>query len=126
DTVNYNPNLGFLIDKELAPMEGAFAEIFTIQRIDKTNQACANCKELKPVVAIHPREWQKYPGKTKHGLQLPALTVETLGRFGNQMGAYATLYALSRTYNISVRVMESMKKNLLTTFPRLSIQLIPS
>ncbi|XP_018008646.2 uncharacterized protein LOC108666313 [Hyalella azteca] len=49
------------------------------------------------------------------------LAIAPLGRLGNQMGEYATLLALHKLYNVTVRLTEDMAGNLTQTFPHLSL-----
>lgn len=82
-------------------------------------------KKPLPETAIVPRVWQKYPGKTWRGLQLPVITAQPMGRLGNVMGEYATLYAMGRVYGATVRQHPGMKKQLETIFPNLTMPLVP-
>ncbi|XP_037796617.1 galactoside alpha-(1,2)-fucosyltransferase 2-like [Penaeus monodon] len=66
------------------------------------------------------RKWVKFPDRMWHGYQLPVLTARPLGRMGNIMGEYATLWALKHIYNATVLVMPGMKKKL-SCFPSLSL-----
>lgn len=98
----------------------SFAEA-SIQTTDRNN-----CKTLSPVVAIHPREWHRFPGKKWRGLQLPVLTMKPGGGFGNAMGNYATLYAIGRAYDATVRVSNQTYIRLSRTFPNMSMPIIPA
>ncbi|XP_027224020.1 uncharacterized protein [Penaeus vannamei] len=66
------------------------------------------------------RKWVKFPDHKWYGHQLPVLTALPLGRTGNIMGEYATLWALKHIYNVSVVVMPKMKTKL-SCFPSLSL-----
>lgn len=79
----------------------------------------------EPVTAIVPRVWEKYPGQTWRGLQLPVMTSEPYERLGNVMGQYATLYALGRAYNVTVRLSPQMMFRLSKTFPYLTMPHLP-
>ncbi|XP_045607865.2 galactoside alpha-(1,2)-fucosyltransferase 2 [Procambarus clarkii] len=69
--------------------------------------------------------WEKFPGRLWRGLQLPVMTVWPAGRLGNLMSEYATLYALGKTYGITVRIHPRMYTVLRRRFPHLSIPLLP-
>ncbi|XP_047492529.1 galactoside alpha-(1,2)-fucosyltransferase 2-like isoform X3 [Penaeus chinensis] len=73
-----------------------------------------------PPTVVPPSRWVRY-NRQWHGYQLPVITCQPLGRFGNVMGEYATLYALRRMYNASVVVTPAMRSQLNKTFPRLSL-----
>ncbi|XP_063597220.1 uncharacterized protein LOC134773904 [Penaeus indicus] len=65
-------------------------------------------------------KWVKFPGRMWQGYQLPVLTAQPLGRTGNVMGEYATLWALKHIYNATVLVTPRMKYKL-SCFPSLSL-----
>lgn len=73
-----------------------------------------------PPTVVPPTRWVKYK-RQWHGFQMPVITCQPLGRFGNVMGEYATLFALRRMYNASVVVAPAMSSQLNGTFPHLSL-----
>ncbi|XP_063597384.1 galactoside alpha-(1,2)-fucosyltransferase 2-like [Penaeus indicus] len=77
-----------------------------------------------PPTVVPPSRWVRY-SRQWHGYQLPVITCQPLGRFGNVMGEYATLYALRKMYNASVVVSPAMSSQLNKTFPGLSLPLHP-
>ncbi|KAB7502096.1 hypothetical protein Anas_14091 [Armadillidium nasatum] len=48
---------------------------------------------------------------------LPLLTVNSVGRLGNIMGEYASLFALGKLYNVSVLLLPEMKEELQWNIP---------
>ncbi|XP_064104805.1 galactoside alpha-(1,2)-fucosyltransferase 2-like isoform X1 [Macrobrachium nipponense] len=78
-----------------------------------------------PVTAIARRVWHKHEGKTWQGLQLPVLISQPLGRLGNVLGEYATLYAIGRIYGTTTRLHPTMKAQLINNFPNITIELVP-
>ena len=50
------------------------------------------------------------------------MTTLASGRLGNQMGEYATLFAIKRLYNISAVTLPPVDKNLRKIFDGLSLQ----
>ncbi|XP_069173693.1 galactoside alpha-(1,2)-fucosyltransferase 1 isoform X3 [Procambarus clarkii] len=77
-----------------------------------------------PARVVHSSAWVKYK-KLWRGFPLPVLTCDPLGRFGNVMGQYATLYALAHLYNVSVVVHPKMKKQFVNIFPNTSLPDLP-
>ncbi|XP_042881447.1 galactoside alpha-(1,2)-fucosyltransferase 2-like [Penaeus japonicus] len=73
-----------------------------------------------PPTVVPPTRWVRYNQKW-NGYQLPVITCQPLGRFGNVMGEYATLWALKRMYNVSVVVTPAMNSQLNSTFPTISL-----
>ncbi|XP_069944231.1 galactoside alpha-(1,2)-fucosyltransferase 1 [Cherax quadricarinatus] len=81
-------------------------------------------RDMLPGTMVHPSAWVKYNIKWR-GLTLPVLTCEPLGRLGNVMGEYATLYALAHIYNVSVVIHPKMKNQLQDHFPYTSLPDLP-
>nr|XP_045582857.1 galactoside alpha-(1,2)-fucosyltransferase 2-like isoform X2 [Procambarus clarkii] len=77
-----------------------------------------------PARVVHSSAWVKYK-KLWRGFPLPVLTCDPLGRFGNVMGQYATLYALAHLYNVSVVIHPKMKKQFVDIFPNTSLPDLP-
>ncbi|CAL4135805.1 unnamed protein product, partial [Meganyctiphanes norvegica] len=73
---------------------------------------------------IPQQAWVRYPYDTWKGYQLPVLTAQPFGRFGNVLMEYATLFALNSVYNVSVVVHPAMKKYL-KYFEKLSLPVMP-
>ncbi|CAL4104061.1 unnamed protein product, partial [Meganyctiphanes norvegica] len=62
---------------------------------------------------IPQQAWVRYPDDLLwQGYRLPVLTAQPHGRLGNVLMEYATLYALSRVYNVSAVVHPDMKRDL--------------
>ncbi|KAB7500439.1 hypothetical protein Anas_13661, partial [Armadillidium nasatum] len=57
---------------------------------------------------------------------LPLLTVNSVGRLGNIMGEYASLFALGKLYNVSVLLLPEMKKSFSGIFPNITMKVLPS
>ncbi|KAK3879544.1 hypothetical protein Pcinc_015880 [Petrolisthes cinctipes] len=81
-------------------------------------------KPLPPTI-IPPTSWVKY-FKQWHGLKLPVITCRPLGRLGNIMGEYATMYSLKRHYNVTVVMNNEFKKRIEHIFPNTSLPNIPA
>ena len=81
-------------------------------------------KEAVPVTVIPMKNWIQY-NQTWNGMRLPVLTARSAGKLGNNMGEYATLFALAKIYNVSVVMTHKQKKELNTIFPHLSLPLNP-
>ena len=58
---------------------------------------------------------------TALGMPLPIITCRAMGGLGNVMGEYATLFAISRIYNTTAILSDSMKAKLDKIFPAISI-----
>ncbi|KAK7074846.1 hypothetical protein SK128_004972, partial [Halocaridina rubra] len=74
----------------------------------------------QPATVI-PREVWVYHRTFWHNLTLPILTCKPMGRLGNIMGEYASLYALHQHYNVTVVLHPLMKQSLGNIFPHLTI-----
>lgn len=63
-----------------------------------------------------------------HTLCTPAIlfTSSSNGRLGNNMGEYATLWGLGRTFNVSVLLHPVMERRLRRIFPGLSMERLPA
>nr|XP_027207960.1 galactoside 2-alpha-L-fucosyltransferase 1-like [Penaeus vannamei] len=63
-----------------------------------------------------------------HALCTPAIlfTSSSNGRLGNNMGEYATLWGLGRTFNVSVLLHPVMERRLRRIFPGLSMERLPA
>ncbi|XP_018020284.1 galactoside alpha-(1,2)-fucosyltransferase 2 [Hyalella azteca] len=103
---NAAPQLAFLLD--------------VLQDFD-TQHACEACHDTRPpprpvldarIRLDHNVSWM--------GLSLPALAMNPLGRLGNQMGEYATLFAFKKIYNTTV-VLIPTESALDASFAGLSI-----
>ncbi|XP_063588178.1 galactoside alpha-(1,2)-fucosyltransferase 2-like isoform X2 [Penaeus indicus] len=66
--------------------------------------------------------------REKHALCTPRLlfTSSSIGRLGNIMGEYATLWGLGRAFNVSVLLHPDMEGKLLKIFPYLSMDRLPA
>ncbi|XP_045615589.1 uncharacterized protein [Procambarus clarkii] len=62
---------------------------------------------------------------TWHGFPAPVLTFKILGRLGNTMGVYASLWALGRIYDVKVFMEEGVVKRLRPLFPHLTMSPLP-
>ncbi|XP_068210983.1 galactoside alpha-(1,2)-fucosyltransferase 2-like isoform X1 [Palaemon carinicauda] len=92
-----------------------------LPRVPDLSSANVEDRTLKTVVP--PAAIVTYDVKW-HGLNLPVLTCSPLGRLGNTMGEYATMYALRNLYNASVVVNDVMKDRL-RDFHHLSLPNLP-
>ncbi|XP_047492402.1 uncharacterized protein LOC125041465 isoform X2 [Penaeus chinensis] len=86
-------------------------------------------QEDKTVLHVHgpwvpQSKWVQYPDRKWRGYPLPVLTSQPLGRLGNVMGEYASLWALTRIYNVTAFVTPSMRAKL-AFFNSLSLPVIP-
>ncbi|XP_064117216.1 uncharacterized protein LOC135222828 isoform X3 [Macrobrachium nipponense] len=79
------------------------------------------CYTRKPVVSIAPWQRVKYRGKKWRGLQLPVIVIADNYNTGNFMGNYATVYALGRAYNATVRIPQRMHQQFSQIFPNLTV-----
>ncbi|XP_068247067.1 galactoside alpha-(1,2)-fucosyltransferase 2-like [Palaemon carinicauda] len=84
----------------------------------------SGCYKRKPVVSIAPWQRVKYRGRFWKGLQLPVIVMSGAGNIGNVMGNYATIYAIGRAYNATVRINPQMHKQMMTVFPNKTIPAI--
>ncbi|KAK4318842.1 hypothetical protein Pmani_010164 [Petrolisthes manimaculis] len=78
-----------------------------------------------PATIIPPTSWVKY-FKEWHGLKFPVITCRPLGRLGNLMGEYATMYSLKRHYNVSVVMNSEFKSRIKHIFLNTSLPDIPA
>ncbi|KAB7502525.1 hypothetical protein Anas_13143 [Armadillidium nasatum] len=62
----------------------------------------------------------------EENFSLPLLTVNSVGRLGNLMGEYASLFALGKLYNVSVLLLPEMKKSFSGIFPHITMKVLPS
>lgn len=82
-------------------------------------------QNVLPPTIIPPHAWVKYPNSW-FGLRLPVMTCKPLGRLGNVMGEYATLYALSRQYNVTAVMSRELNLKLQYIFPNTSLPNMPA
>ncbi|RXG53930.1 hypothetical protein Avbf_13446 [Armadillidium vulgare] len=77
-----------------------------------------------------PRELHIKYNKTitinEENFSLPLLTVNSIGRLGNLMGEYASLFSLGKLYNVSVLLDPKMKKKFKRIFPHITMKVFPS
>ncbi|XP_047737531.1 galactoside 2-alpha-L-fucosyltransferase Sec1-like [Hyalella azteca] len=83
--------------------------------------ACATCVDSRPLpkTAVDIRVRLASTG-TWHGVPAPVMTFRPLGRLGNLMGEYASLYAL-KNYSVTRFLMPSLHDRVKDVFKRLSI-----
>ncbi|XP_068246261.1 galactoside alpha-(1,2)-fucosyltransferase 2-like [Palaemon carinicauda] len=80
----------------------------------------SGCYKRKPVVAIAPWQRVQYGGRW-NGLKLPVLVMAGGGNLGNIMSNYASIYAIGRAYNVTVRINKGMHQQLMSIFPNMTI-----
>ncbi|RXG52738.1 hypothetical protein Avbf_10430 [Armadillidium vulgare] len=77
-----------------------------------------------------PRELHTKYNKTitinEENFSLPLLTVNSIGRLGNLMGEYASLFSLGKLYNVSVLLDPEMKESFSGIFPHITMKVLPS
>nr|XP_027223984.1 uncharacterized protein LOC113816146 [Penaeus vannamei] len=62
---------------------------------------------------------------TWHGYTKPILVFKPLGRLGNVMGVYASVWAVGRAYDVNVFMEAEVEEILRPVFPRLSMSALP-
>nr|XP_053634066.1 galactoside alpha-(1,2)-fucosyltransferase 1-like isoform X2 [Cherax quadricarinatus] len=81
--------------------------------------------ELKePVLVLEAGARVRY-NITWHGYTTPVLTFVILGRLGNTMGVYASLWAVARIYDTQVFMEKEVEKLLKPMFPHLTMSPLP-
>ncbi|XP_042858012.1 galactoside alpha-(1,2)-fucosyltransferase 2-like [Penaeus japonicus] len=114
-----------LLYTELLPM---IKTAFSSKSLPEVRNVVVQYKEKHslhaPGPAVPPSRWVRYPHHKWQGYPLPVLTALPLGRMGNVMGEYSTLWALKHIYNATVFVMPKMRERLMS-FPSLSLPICP-
>lgn len=85
---------------------------------------CSNCSAMMPL----PRTALSTDVRLRHsatwkGHALPIMVTQSIGRLGNVLGEYASLYALHRIYNVTAFITPK-HKTIVNIFPNLSLKQI--
>ena len=101
--------------------------MLSVVQLQTLNQmsSCTGCSSPRklPVTALGNDTLIQY-NQYWEGHKLPVIGVEPLGRLGNIMGEYATLFALQRTFNVSAVLTSAHEKYLRSFFPHLSLPVV--
>ncbi|XP_018022326.1 galactoside alpha-(1,2)-fucosyltransferase 2 [Hyalella azteca] len=116
-----NTNVVKLMKETLTETEEDLTENLVILKEFAEKYACATCVDSRPLpkTAVDIRVRLASTG-TWHGVPAPVMTFRPLGRLGNLMGEYASLYAL-KNYSVTSFLMPSLHKDVKDVFKRLSI-----
>ncbi|XP_071531003.1 galactoside alpha-(1,2)-fucosyltransferase 1-like isoform X2 [Panulirus ornatus] len=125
----HKPYLSFLIFcLAVLMLTGVLNENFDLRK--KSPMMRVECLTSKgdpsklAVTAVTPTAWIKYQQKWRD-LPLPVLTCYPMGRLGNVLGEYATMYAIRYLYNVSVVVHPKMRKHITAIFPNITLPDLP-
>ncbi|XP_047741110.1 uncharacterized protein LOC108675421, partial [Hyalella azteca] len=110
-----------LMKETLTETEEDLTDKLAILKDFAETYACATCVDSRPLpkTAVDIRVRLASTG-TWHGVPAPVMTFRPLGRLGNLMSEYASLYAL-KNYSVTRFLMPSLHDKVKDVFKRLSI-----
>ncbi|XP_063593173.1 galactoside alpha-(1,2)-fucosyltransferase 1-like [Penaeus indicus] len=131
---NKNPatRSGYKITKNIKNTSSPSAAFQNSRRNDTAEmEALLESKSLpaprsldRPLLAVADADRIRY-NSTWHGYTKPIIVFKPLGRLGNVMGVYASVWAVARAYDANVFMESEVEEILRPVFPRLSMSTLP-
>ncbi|XP_047491385.1 galactoside alpha-(1,2)-fucosyltransferase 2-like [Penaeus chinensis] len=131
---NKNPatRSGYKVTKNMRKTSSPSAAFQNIRRNDTAEmEALLKSKSLpaprsleRPLLAVADADRVRH-NSTWHGYTKPIIVFKPLGRLGNVMGVYASVWAVARAYDANVFMESEVEEILRPVFPRLSMSTLP-